>query len=159
MLKSWLARIGGVLAIVFALIQGYRPERTNPPVDPSRTIQSVMSVPGPVNEILQRSCNDCHSNDTHWPWYSNVAPMSWLVVKDVNDGRAQMNFSNWAAYDRRDAAHALEEICEETEKGEMPLKAYLLTHPRARLSKADIHTLCAWTEQFDDRRGRNRGRR
>ena len=143
-MKKWLVRIGVVLAIAFLAIQVYRPARTNPPVDPSRTIQSVMEVPGPVNAILKRACNDCHTHDTHWPWYSNIAPVSWLLVKDVNEGREHMNFSNWAGYDRSDARHALEEICEETEKGEMPLKAYVLTHPRARLSKADLQTLCSW---------------
>ena len=145
-MKKWIGRIVLVLAVAFALIQGYRPERTNPPVDPARTIQATMQVPANVDAILQRSCNDCHSNTTHWPWYSNVAPVSWLVVEDVNEGRKHLNFSEWASYPPDDAEHHLEEMCEETEAGNMPMWQYVLTHPRARLSDADVRALCTWAE-------------
>lgn len=159
-MMKWLVRIAIVLAIVFVAIQVIRPARTNPPTDPSRTIQTVMNVPAPVNAILQRSCHDCHSHDTRWPWYSNLAPMSWLVVKDVNEARQHMNFSEWAAYPPKDAEHLLEEMCEEVEKGDMPLEAYVLAHPSAKLSDGERQTLCAWAQQFDGDggRGRNRGR-
>lgn len=155
-MKKWLVRIAIVVAIAFLAIQVYRPARTNPPVDPARTIHATMNVPPAVDAILKRSCNDCHSHETHWPWYSNIAPVSWLLVDDVNEGRAHMNFSEWAAYPPNDAKHALEEICEEVKEGEMPLKAYVLTHPSARLSDEERRTLCEWTGEFD--RGRNRGR-
>ncbi len=145
-MKTWIGRIVLALAVVFALIQGYRPEPTNPPVDPSRTIQATMDVPPHVNAILERSCNDCHSNETHWPWYSNVAPVSWMVVEDVNEGREHLNFSDWASYPPKDAAHHLEEICEETKKGAMPMKEYLWTHRDARLTTADVRALCSWGE-------------
>lgn len=145
-MKKWLGRIALVLAVALALIQGYRPERTNPPVDPNRTIQAVMQVPPQVDTILKRSCHDCHSNTTHWPWYSNVAPASWLVAHDVEEGREHLNFSEWASYPPNDAAHALEEICEETREGNMPMWQYELTHPGARLSEADKRTLCTWVE-------------
>lgn len=141
---KWFA-IGAAVALL--ALQVRRPERTNPPVDPNRTIQAVLQVPPHVDEILQRSCNDCHSNTTHWPWYSNVAPVSWMVVDDVNEGREHLNFSEWASYPRNDAAHALEEICEETEKGQMPMKEYLWTHRDARLSNADVRALCSWASR------------
>jgi hypothetical protein len=156
-MKKWLGRIALVLAVVFALIQGYRPERTNPPVNPSRTLHANVDVPPAVDAILDRACNDCHSNDTHWPWYSNVAPVSWMVVEDVNEGREHMNFSEWAAYSPDDARHALEEICEEVQKGAMPMKEYTWTHREARLSDNDVSTLCTWTRSFDRARRRGRG--
>jgi Haem-binding domain len=157
-MKTWLKRIAIAVAVAFVLIQFHRPPRVNPPVDPNRTIQAVMPVPPQVDAILKRSCNDCHSHATHWPWYSNVAPVSWLVADDVEEGREHLNFSEWASYPPRDAGHLLEEMCEETGEGEMPLKAYVLTHPRARLSDADKRALCEWAGQFDGRGGRGRGR-
>jgi len=153
-MMKWLVRIGAVLAVVLALIQGYRPERTNPPVDSSRTLHAHVDVPPAVDAILDRACNDCHSNDTHWPWYSNVAPVSWMVVKDANEGREHLNFSEWASFQPDDARHALKEICEEVQKGAMPMKEYTWTHRDARLSQSDISTLCGWTREFSDRRRR-----
>jgi ABC-type nickel/cobalt efflux system permease component RcnA len=157
-MKKWLKRIALVLLIAFAAIQFWRPDRTNPPVDRSRTIQAVMPVPPHVDAILRRSCYDCHSNETVWPWYSNVAPMSWRVADHIHEGREHLNFSNWAAYPPRDAHHLLEETCEEVKERHMPLKDYLFLHPKARLSDADVRALCEWSEQFDERRGRGRGR-
>jgi Haem-binding domain len=157
-MKKWLKRVAIVLLLAFVVIQFWRPDRTNPPVDPSRTIQATMPVPPQVDAILQRSCNDCHSNNSVWPWYSNVAPMSWRVAEHIHEGREHLNFSEWASYPPNDAAHLLEEICEETEEGNMPLWDYLLAHPKAKLSNADVRTLCEWAEQFDGGRGRGRGR-
>src|SRR5687768_10069792 len=148
-MKTWLVGILVVVAITFLAIQVYRPDRSNPPVDPSRTIQAVMSVPAPVNAILQRSCYDCLSHETRWPWYSNIAPMSWLLVKDVTEGRQHMNFSDWAQYAPDEAEHKLEEVCEVVEEGEMPLKAYVLAHPKAKLSDGDRRDLCRCAEEFD----------
>ena len=88
----------------------------------------------PATEALaRRACYDCHSNETRWPWYSNVAPMSWLVADHVKEGRAKMNFSAFDPNDRR-AAHAAEEAPEEVQAGEMPLKQYLPLHREAQLT-------------------------
>jgi cytochrome c551/c552 len=134
------------LAVLFVLIQVVRPDRTNPPVDPTHTIQSSLQIPPAVNAILERSCNDCHSNNTVWPWYSNVAPLSWWLVDHVNEGRSKLSFSEWKGMSARKAAHKLEEMCEQVEKGEMPLSSYLPLHPDAKLSDADKKTLCDWTK-------------
>src|ERR1044071_9091520 len=100
-----------VLAALFGALQFVRPARTNPPVDESRTIAAHLSVTPEVAAILDRSCNDCHSNVTRWPWYSNVAPVSWFVVDHVNVGRSEMNFSDWAQYPTRQQGGLLKEIC------------------------------------------------
>lgn len=141
-MKKWLKRIAFVLTAIFAGIQFVRPARTNPPIDRSQ----VLRAPAHVQPILDRACNDCHSSATTWPWYSHVAPLSWYLVDHVNEGRKQVSFSEWETYAREDQAHVLEEICEEVEKGEMPLAEYTWLHPSAQLSEADKRTLCTWAE-------------
>jgi mono/diheme cytochrome c family protein len=136
-----------ILAVAFVAIQFVRPERTNPPVDPSLEVRT----PVQVQAILERSCYDCHSSETRWPWYSNIAPMSWTLVHDVEEGREEMSFSHWNSYSVRDEDHLREEICEQVEDGEMPLKPYTLMHPRARLSDEDRRVLCGWTRSVAPR--------
>lgn len=145
-MKKLVKSVVIVLAVAFLAIQFVRPERTNPPVDPSRTMHSQLQPTPEVASILERSCADCHSNQTRWPWYSNIAPVSWLVVDDVKEGREHMNLSEWAAYERKEATDILEDICKETSKGGMPLKSYVLIHSQCKLSPADVKTLCEWSE-------------
>src|SRR5688572_27483192 len=139
---KWLA-VAAVCALVG--LQFVRPVRTNPPLDPSQTIHARLQVTPQVAAILDRSCQDCHSNTTRWPWYSNVAPISWLVIDDVNNGRSHLNFSEWGKLDNRQASKKLEEICEEVEDGAMPLQSYTWIHRSAKLSPEDVKTLCEWT--------------
>jgi hypothetical protein len=134
-----------VLAIIFAGLQFIRPARTNPPVDEARTIQAQAHLTPEVAAILDRSCNDCHSNQTRWPWYSNVAPVSWFVINHVNVGRSEMNLSEWAEYSPDDQQGFLKKICREVKVGEMPLKSYLRLHHEAKLSSEDVQLLCDWT--------------
>ena len=89
-------------AIVVA--QFIRPAKTNPAADPSLAIESHVQVDPKVSAIIDRSCADCHSNRTRWPWYSQVAPVSWFVIDHVNEGRKELNFSEWGSYERGDAA-------------------------------------------------------
>lgn len=139
------------LAVVFAGMQFIRPARTNPPVDESRTISAHTRITPEVASILHRSCNDCHSNQTRWPWYSNVAPVSWFVVSHVNDGRREMNFSDWAQYSQDDQPAMLKKICREVKSGAMPLNSYLRLHHDARLSNEDVKTLCDWASAESQR--------
>jgi hypothetical protein len=120
-------------------------------VDPSRTIHSQLQPPPEVMSILERSCIDCHSNQTRWPWYSNLAPTSWLLVDHVNHARSHMNLSEWTKYETKDADELLEEICEETSKGAMPLPSYLLIHRSSKLSPQDVRTLCEWSKTARER--------
>lgn len=121
--------------ILLAGSQLVRPARTNPPVDAPLAIRDPA-----VESVLRRSCFDCHSNETRWPWYSTVAPVSWLLVSDVNEARHEMNFSSW-----KDPKRELrKEMCEQVREGEMPLWFYIPLHPDARLSEADIRILCDW---------------
>ena len=139
------------IAALFVAIQFIRPARTNPAIDQSRTLEAHARVPTEINAILSRSCNDCHSNKTTWPWYSNVAPVSWLLTDHVNHGRKVMNFSDWAQYDREDERKLLKDICNEVKSGEMPMSSYLPLHPEAKLSPDDVTKLCDWSREESQR--------
>lgn len=130
------------------VIQLYRPSHFNPPVDPSRTLEAAAPVPVAIENILSRSCNDCHSDETRWPWYSNIAPVSWIIASHVTNGRRHLNFSEWLRSDVDDPAEythqKLVSACRELTLGRMPLLSYTMLHPSGRLSRADIQTFCGW---------------
>ncbi|MEP6635937.1 MAG: heme-binding domain-containing protein [Acidobacteriota bacterium] len=136
-----------LIVVVGALIglQFVRPVKTNPAVDQSKTIQTNLQVTPQVAAILDRSCQDCHGNDTRWPWYSNVSPVSWTVIDHVNEGRKHLNLSEWGSYDKRRATKKLEQMCDEVKDGAMPIPSYTWIHRSAKLSADDIKTLCDWT--------------
>jgi len=129
-----------VLAVVMLGMQFKQPDRTNPPVE------SEVDAPPEVAAILERACYACHSNETTWPWYSYVAPLSWWVAEHVEHGRGDMNFSTWPVLDLEALEHVFHEIDEQIEKGEMPLPSYLRMHPEARLSDEDRATLRKWAQ-------------
>ncbi len=145
-MKKWLKIIAYVVLALLVVAQFFRPERSNPPVDASRTIQAQLQVPPNVDALLQRACQDCHTHNTHWPWYSNFTPVSWFLAEHVNDGRRHLNFSEWGSYDAKRAGQKLEEIAEEVEKRAMPLPSYLPLHSHALLSDEDIRVLIAWAK-------------
>ena len=134
-----------VAVVLFAGIQAIRPARTNPAVDESQTIFARTQMTPEVAAILNRSCNDCHSNKTVWPWYTNVAPVSWWLTSHVNEARQNLNYSEWGRLNTDRQDRKLRQICDEVEDGVMPLSSYLPMHPQARLSDADKKTLCDWT--------------
>lgn len=149
-MKRGLVVAGVAAVMIVGGIQLIRPERTNPPENPAAALAASFPVPGNVQAILERSCMDCHSNRTRWPWYSSVAPASWLVAKDVNEGREHLNFSEWGTYRRARMITALNIMVSVLDKGEMPPSQYLLLHAEATLTDADIDTLCAWAEAASD---------
>jgi Haem-binding domain len=126
------------LAVGFVGIQFVPVRRTNPPVT------AEIQAPIDVQAVLERACYDCHSNETRWPWYSRVAPVSWLVAKDVADGRKKMNFSEWGTYHPDRQESKIEEIWEEVSKDEMPLAIYRPLHPEAKLTDADRALIERW---------------
>lgn len=127
-----------LLATAFVLIQFVPVDRTNPPVE------SEVPASAEVREVLRRACYDCHSNETIWPWYSRVAPISWLVARDVHEGREHLNFSTWNRLSTQDQVEAMHESWEEVDEGAMPLWFYLPPHPEARLSERDRELLRRW---------------
>ena len=127
------------IAVVLAGMQLVRPERTNPRVIEDLTLAAQYEVPADVRQVLERACGDCHSNRTKWPWYSHVAPASWLLADHVQDGRRHFNMDDFTE------EMSIKDICQEIRVGSMPPKSYLLLHPEGKLSGAEIQTVCAWT--------------
>lgn len=137
-LKIAIAVAAGLLVV----LQFVPVDRSNPPVT------AAMPLPeGEVGEVLQASCYDCHSNETTWPWYSYVAPVSFFVADHVAEGREHVNFSTWGREDAEEQDHILEEVVEVMEEGEMPLRSYTIAHPAARLTDAQRRLLVDWARQ------------
>jgi lysozyme family protein len=141
-LLRWVAI---VLAVCLIIAQFFGPVKSNPASDTTQSIESKMQVTPQAAAIIDRSCNDCHSNKTRWPWYSNVAPVSWFVIGHVNEGRENLNFSEWGHYSQREVDSVLRQICREVKAGAMPLSSYTPMHPGSSLSPDDVKTLCDWT--------------
>ncbi len=136
-----------VLAAALVLLQFVPIERTNP--------SGGAEVPAPpeVRAILKRACYDCHSNETTWPWYSRVAPFSFLLGRDVREGRREINFSTFANDPLKRRQRKWMEIPEQVQKGEMPPWFYTAVHPEARLSDADRAALVRWAQESGRREG------
>ena len=147
-----LLKVVLLIAVVVAVALQFiaRPDRTNPAEEPALTLTSRLSVPADVRAILERSCNDCHSHQTRWPWYTAVAPASWIVAGHVEEGREHLNFSEWGRYTLKRQAAKLEMISAEVDKGSMPLQGYLFLHSDAALSEADKDRLCEWAASQSD---------
>ena len=135
-----LLKFAALALVVFLLAaQAFQIDKTNPPVS------ADLEAPIPVRQVMRRACYDCHSNETVWPWYSNVAPISWLVEYDVREGRVELNFSQWGSYSPAKRLKKLKEIRDETAEAEMPPWNYVCPlHLEARLSAADRETITAW---------------
>jgi len=131
-------------ALVFVLavlsIQAIRIDKLNPPV------QSDIQADPAIQSLLRSACYNCHSNETVWPWYSNVAPVSWLLASDVNEARSHLNFSMWGTYGSNVQSNKLAAIAEEVQSGDMPLWYYQLVHSEARLSQEDRSKISNWAE-------------
>ena len=150
-MRTVLKIVAILLVVLVVGIQAIRPARTNPPVDDSQTINAKTQMPPEVASIIDRSCRDCHTNKTVWPWYTNVAPVSWWLSNHVNDGRRAMNMSEWGKLDPNRQDRKLRQICDEVQDGVMPLSSYTPMHPMAKLSDQDKKTLCDWTAKERER--------
>ena len=148
--SSWATRTLAVALVALIGAQFVGVDRTNPPSKPRASLLALKSTPPDVRAILDRSCRDCHSNDTRWPWYSRVAPISWVLLQHVHSGRDRLNYSAWTSYDSDDQDKFLDGMCSLPKKGRMPLPSYLWIHRDATLSDADVKALCAWSDKMRD---------
>lgn len=135
-----------VFVVIVAAAQLIRPERANPQTDVSRTIQAHVGTASGLVAVLDRSCRDCHSNGTVWPWYTRIAPASWLMASGATKGRQAVNFSEWAAYSPEQQRMLLAVSCDDVASGKMP-GPYTLLHPETRLSTQDVETICGAARQ------------
>jgi hypothetical protein len=127
------------------------PRPVNPSVSGAATLEAHARVPAEVRAVLREACADCHSDDTRWPWYSRVFPVSWLMTRHVRDGRAQLNLSRWSGYSLFERADLLDEMCIRTGAHVMPPRSYQWLHQEAALSAEQVRTLCAWTSREVER--------
>jgi hypothetical protein len=143
-----LMQVAVVAVVLFAAAQLIRPNRDNPPTDPGRTIQAHAGTSSELAVVLDRSCRDCHSNNTVWPSYTQVAPLSWLMARGVAEGRKAVNFSEWASYPPDVQRTLLSVSCQDATSGKMP-GPYTLVRPETKLSPRDIETICAAARQAE----------
>ena len=137
-MKLLLIMIGILLAI-----QAIRPEKTNPPIEDSIALKAAT----PLMHVLKKSCFDCHSYETKWPWYAQIAPLSWSIVSHVNDGREALNFSEWKKIPKKIKIKRLKRMKQTTNNGMMPLSSYLLLHKEATLTSEDKTLIKAWCDK------------
>ena len=146
-LRAMLKWTAIVIAVIFIGLQFTTPRHTNPPFDAAQTLAATTAVPPDVSAVFARSCSDCHSNQTNWRWYTYVAPVSWFTVGHVNDGRKELNLSEWGSYGTRMKDTRLKAICAQTKSGTMPLASYTFVHRHTKLSPDEVKKICGWTEE------------
>lgn len=129
-----MKRILTILLVAFVIIQFFPIDKTNPAVNKGMDFLTVKNTPEPMATQIRNSCYDCHSNETVYPWYSNIQPVGWFLKNHIEDGRKHLNFSVYSTYEPKRQAHKMDEAAELTENGEMPLESYLLIHENAKLS-------------------------
>ena len=131
----------------FIVLQFFRIDKTNPAVVQAETLEASVAVPPDISLIIGKSCSDCHTNQTQYPWYSNVQPAAWMLKSHIDEGRQKLNFSIWKTYELKRRSRKFEQICEQVESKEMPLPSYLWIHRDAILSDSDGKALCDWAKQ------------
>jgi len=142
-----LKKIALVLLVVLIGMQFYRPEKN---MDSSNHLQVFLTETNPPEEVqivLKQACYDCHTNNTVYPWYNNIAPVSYWLTDHIDHGKGEMNLSDWANYSIEKKAHKLEEVAEVLEENEMPLKEYTWTHEEARLTDAQREAVIEWAKR------------
>ncbi len=136
-----------LLLLGFVALQFYRPEQNLAQGNHAEVFLQQTNPPEDVKNILVQTCYDCHSNNTTYPWYNNIAPISFWLAYHIKDGKKHLNFSAWEAYSAKKAVHKLEEISEMIDQGEMPLKEYTWTHENAHLTQEQRDRVIEWAKK------------
>jgi hypothetical protein len=133
----------GLVVVALGAAQFIRPARTNVLTDPGRNIAASPGASSQLVSVLGRGCGDCHSNVVESRWYTQTAPVSWIMARAAREGRAVVNFSEWARYSTAQQRALLAASCQDARTGKMPMSIYTTLHPEARLSPQDVQTICA----------------
>jgi hypothetical protein len=137
-------KISIAVLTILIVMQVFRIDKTNPPVVPENDFLTLNAASVDVRNIIKASCYDCHSNTSIYPWYTNVAPVSWWIKHHINEGRKHLNFSDWGKYTAKKADHKLEECVEMIQEGEMPMSSYTIIHSETKLSEEQKLMLVNW---------------
>ena len=143
-----MKKVGLALLVIFILIQFIRPEK-NDSKDWANDYTTALNVPAKVIEIVKTSCADCHSNITKYPWYGNIAPISWYVGDHIWEGKEHLNFSDWMLYNKNQKEHIIKDLEEVLETKEMPLDSYLKLHKEAELTADEYELFYNWIKTLD----------
>lgn len=138
-----------ILIVGFIVLQFFQPKENKEQIT-DNDILRYHEVPETVAAILKESCYDCHSNNTRYPWYDRISPVSWMVNQHIREGKDELNFSEWGKLDIYKKITMLEKISQESSRKTMPLKSYLIMHPKARLSDEQIKTIEKWAEKLGE---------
>jgi len=138
------------LGVLLVLAQFVRPAKNISPTPDTADISGKFAVPPEVKRVLQNACYDCHSNRTRYPWYAEIQPMGWWLARHVKDGKAHLNFSEFATYSAKRTGDKLDEIADEVSQEAMPLPSYKWGHPKARLTAAERKLLIDWADNLHD---------
>lgn len=136
-----------ILVILLIAAQFFQPPKNESTGESIHDISAVMAIPADIDTLLKRSCYDCHSNNTIYPWFDRISPISWWVNGHVKEGKIELNFSEFGNYSKRKRLHKLKEIRESIEKDEMPLQSYVLLHRSAGLNDEQKSKLIEWTRE------------
>ncbi len=137
-----------ILAVIFVLIQFIRIDKTNPPIDPKLDFVATVNPPQVLKTKIIDACYDCHSNDSKYPWYTNIAPVSWWIKGHINGGRKHLNFSTWNQYSKDKQKHKLEESVEMLENKWMPLGSYTWLHPEAKMTDTEREDMISFFKKM-----------
>jgi hypothetical protein len=146
-MKKALKILGFVALVIIIAMQFFRVDKNTPTVIASNSFQAIMQPPANLHELMVLACYDCHSYDSKYPWYSNIAPISWFLQNHIVEGRDHLNFSTWGDYAPSDQKELLEEMAKEIQEGKMPLKSYTIIHKDALLSATEQSELVSWLSQ------------
>ena len=133
-----------IVLVAFIIIQFFPIDKTNPPLTPGMDFIKIKNTPPETAKLIRASCYDCHSNESVYPWYSSIAPSSWFLKNNIDNGRKHLNFSTFATYDVKRQINKLDECIEMIEKDNMPIESYLLMHSEAKLSPKQKQELISY---------------
>ena len=143
-------KFGLAVLAVFIAIQFIRPTRNAGKADSPTDILHAVSVPAEVAVLLKAACYDCHSNNTTYPWYAHIQPLAWYLAHHIDEGKRELNFSEFGSYSKRRQANKLTAIARQVEEGAMPLSSYTMLHPAARLTAAQKNQIITWAYAAQD---------
>ncbi|MGN6178266.1 MAG: heme-binding domain-containing protein [Mucilaginibacter sp.] len=143
-----IRRILLALLVIFIVIQFIRPAKNISSGPYVNSIDKHYAVPNDVQAVLKRSCYDCHSNNTYYPWYNNIQPVAWLLAHDVNEGKGELNFDEFSSYSLSQKRHKLSGLIDEVKEGEMPMSIYTIIHRNAILSEVEKQRLITWADSL-----------
>jgi hypothetical protein len=148
-MKKYFRIIFVILVALFVIIQFFQPERNRGEITAAHLMEQEM-LDDEIKTVLKNACLDCHSNQTTYLWYHKIAPVSWMINQHITDGKAELNLSEWGNWEPLDQIGALDNMADEIKSGEMPLKPYVLMHPKAKLTEEQKEQFYAWAEKLSE---------